>query len=147
MRAVPKVRSQGKSEEMPELIGGERRARRRYSLGLQVRWHVLRRNKLLDSGAGRTVNLSSRGILLETGGPLPVGMKVYLSISWPVLLHNEARMQLRVEGRIVRSDGFRVAVETEQYEFHTAGAPRYLGAPQAASAAASEAWDLPSAVF
>ena len=119
-----KRRPQGNSEQTKELIGGDRRGGRRYDLDLKVRWFLLHRNKLMDSGSGSTVNLSSRGLLLEIGRPLPVGKKVSLAISWPVLLHDEARLQLRVQGRVVRSDGELVAVRTLQHEFRTAGAPR-----------------------
>jgi hypothetical protein len=108
---------------MMELIGDDRRFDRRYDLAFRVRWNLLHRNKLLDSGSGRTINLSSWGILFETSQKLPVGHKVCLSISWPVLLHNVARMQLVVVGRIVRSDGERTAVRIEHREFRTAGMP------------------------
>jgi hypothetical protein len=106
-----------------ERIGGERRSDRRYNIALRVRWDLLRRKRLLDSGTGRTVNLSSGGILLETGGYLPVGLSVSLAISWPVLLHNTTLMQLIVDGRVVRSDGGRVAIRTVQHEFRTVGVP------------------------
>jgi hypothetical protein len=46
-----------------------------------------------------------------------------LSISWPVLLHNVAPLQLVVYGRIVRSDGNRTAIRMVQHEFRTAGVP------------------------
>jgi PilZ domain len=101
-----------KSPERTERIGGDRRSDRRYNIALEVRWNLLRRIELLDSGTGRTVDLSSSGILFETGRKLPVGLKVHLSIAWAVLLHNTALMQLIVKGRIVRSDGARAAVQT-----------------------------------
>jgi hypothetical protein len=46
---------------------------------------------------------------------------VELSISWPVLLHNVAPMQLVATGKIVRCDGRQVAIQTVQHEFRTAG--------------------------
>ena len=74
-----------KPPEPSEQIAGERRSDRRYDISLELRWKVLRRKRTLDSGLGRTVDLSSGGILFETGRKLPVGLKVQLSIAWPVL--------------------------------------------------------------
>ncbi len=102
-------------------IRGERRSQKRYSISLEVRWRLVHRNKTLNSGQGRTVDLSTGGILLETGCKLPVGLKVRLSIAWPVLLHNTSPLQLSVTGRVVRSDQTRAGIQIEQKEFRTLG--------------------------
>ncbi|MBZ5625962.1 MAG: PilZ domain-containing protein [Acidobacteriia bacterium] len=106
-----------------DVIGGERRYDRRYQLQLELRWKLIRRKKVLDSGAGRTIDLSSSGILFDAVQALPVGLNVELSVSWPVLLHNVAPMQLVVSGRIVRSSGSQVAIHVTQHEFRTVGIP------------------------
>ncbi|HTX39604.1 MAG TPA: PilZ domain-containing protein [Bryobacteraceae bacterium] len=110
-----------KPQQPNEQIGGERRSDRRYEISLDLRWKVLRRKRTLDSGMGRTIDISSGGIFFETGRKLPVGLKVQLSISWPVLLHNSSPLQLTASGRIVRSDNQRAAIEIIQHEFRTAG--------------------------
>ena len=102
-------------------ISGERRNDRRYDLRLDLKWKLVRRRRVLHSGSGHTVDLSSGGILLDVGRHLPVGLDVELSIAWPVLLHNIAPMQLAVCGRIVRSEGSRIGIQTVQHEFRTAG--------------------------
>ena len=114
-----------RSEEVNEIetIGGDRRFDRRYQLQLEVRWKLIRRRKVQDAGAGRTLDLSSGGILFDAARPLPVGLNVELAISWPVLLHNVAPMQLVATGRIVRSIGAQVAVHITQHEFRTVGNP------------------------
>jgi hypothetical protein len=104
-------------------IAGERRFDRRYQLRLELKWKLIRRRKLQDAGAGSTIDLSSGGILFDATRPLPVGLNVELSISWPVLLHNVAPMQLVVSGRIVRSSGTVAAVQVVQHEFRTVGIP------------------------
>ena len=71
---------------------------------------------------GKTVDVSSGGICFDAGRHLPEGLNVELSISWPVLLHNVAPMQLVATGKIVRSNGRQVAIQTTQHEFRTAGA-------------------------
>jgi len=103
-------------------ISGDRRQDKRYELELELRWKLIRRRRVLDSGEGRTVDLSSGGILFEPGRPLPVGLNVELSITWPVMLHNVAPLQLVVYGKTVRSGGRRTAIRMVQHEFRTAGA-------------------------
>jgi hypothetical protein len=104
-----------------EAINGDRRYDRRYGMALDVRWKLVRRRKVLESGTGSTLDLSSGGILFNAGRPLPVGLNVELSISWPALLHNVAPMQLVVAGRIVRANGSLTAVQMVQHEFRTMG--------------------------
>jgi hypothetical protein len=105
----------------PDRIAGDRRRDKRYEIGLEVKWKLIRRRKVLDTGAGRTMDLSSGGILLEADRPLPVGLNLELSITWPVMLHNVAPLQLMVSGRIVRSRGKQVAIRMMQHEFRTIG--------------------------
>lgn len=104
-----------------ERIHGDRRFDRRYHIPMELRWKLVRRRKVLESGSGTTVDLSSGGILFDAGRPLPVGMNVELAIVWPVLLHDVAPMQLVVGGRIVRTHGSRTAIQMIQHEFRTAG--------------------------
>ena len=103
-----------------EGIAGERRFDRRYELQLKLRWKLIRRRKLQDAGVGRTLDLSSGGIQFDAARPLPVGLNVELSISWPVLLRAVSPMQLVVSGRIVRSYGTHSAIQVAQREFRTA---------------------------
>lgn len=104
-----------------EEIGGDRRHDRRYDLHLEVRWKLIRRKRVLEAGTGRTLDLSSGGILFETDRPLPIGLNVELSVAWPVMLHNVAPMQLVIAGRIVRSVGEKTAAQMVQHEFRTLG--------------------------
>ena len=105
-------------------VGRERRSDRRYDLSLNVRWKLIRRRRVLEAGIGTTVDLSSGGILFEADRQLPTGLNVELSISWPVLLHNVAPLQLVVAGRVVRVSGRQVGVRMDQHEFRTVGGPR-----------------------
>jgi hypothetical protein len=115
-----------------ETIYGDRRYDRRYGIALEVRWKLVRRRKVLDSGTGITIDLSSGGILFDAGRTLPVGMNIELSISWPVLLHNSSPMQLFVSGRIVRTNGGQAAIATTQHEFRTLS-PASAERPKAAT--------------
>jgi len=102
-------------------ISGERRNDRRYGIQLDLRWKLIRRRRVLDSGVGHTIDLSSGGILFDSGRQLPVGLNVELAISWPVLLRDVAPLQLIVSGRIVRGSQSRTAVCMTQHEFRTSG--------------------------
>jgi hypothetical protein len=104
-----------------QTIAGDRRGDRRYEIRLEARWKLVRRRRVLESGSGRTLDFSSGGVLFEPGRRLPIGLNVELSVSWPVLLHNVAPLQLVVSGRIVRSDGNRAAIRMIQHEFRTVG--------------------------
>ena len=104
-------------------IEGDRRDDRRYDLRLDMRWKVIRRRRVLETGTGVTIDVSSGGVLFETARPLPAGLNIELSVSWPVLLHDVAPLQLVVFGRIVRAEGNRAAVRMAQHEFRTVGIP------------------------
>ncbi len=106
-----------------EGIAGDRRVDRRYDIHLDLRWKLIRRRRILETGTGATLDFSSGGILFETERALPVGLNVELSIAWPVLLHNTAQLQLVVSGRIVRSHDRRTAITMTQHEFRTVGLP------------------------
>jgi len=111
----------GKSAEKADAIGGDRRQDRRYHLNLDLKWKLIRRRRVLETGKGKTLDVSSGGILFDAGRDLPEGLNVELSIAWPVLLHNVAPMQLVVMGKVVRSGRREVAMQTVQHEFRTTG--------------------------
>src|ERR1022692_2675732 len=113
--------SRARSASQSDAINGDRRLDRRYHLQLELKWKLIRRRRILDTGTGRTMDVSSGGICFDAGRSLPEGLNVELSISWPVLLRNLAPMQLVAIGKIVRCNGRRVAMQTVQHEFRTAG--------------------------
>ncbi|MEO8370586.1 MAG: PilZ domain-containing protein [Candidatus Solibacter sp.] len=102
-------------------IAGDRREDRRYQLQLECKWKLIRRRRVLDTGIGHTIDVSSGGLLFDAGRHLPEGLNVELSIAWPVLLHNVAPMQLVASGKIVRTSGRQVAIQTVAHEFRTTG--------------------------
>lgn len=102
-----------------ELIHQDRRDDRRYPIELELRYKVLARSRTHLRGSGRTLNMSSGGILFGGDQHLPAGAFVELSIHWPVLLQNTCQLTLLVVGRVVRSVDGAVAVKTSRYEFIT----------------------------
>lgn len=115
-------------------IAGDRRHDRRYELDLPTRWKLIRRRRVVETGVGRTLDMSSGGILIEAGRPLMAGFNIELSIAWPVLLQGTASLQLVVSGRIVRVDGTRTALRTMQHEFRTSGVAAEHRTPPGAAA-------------
>lgn len=120
-------------------IAGERRENRRYGLKLGLRWKVIRRRRLADSGEGFTLDLSRGGVRFYAGRDLPPGAKVVLSITWPVLLHDVAPMLLAIDGKVIRSADGWVVIRSLQHEFRTQGVPRERrnGAPNGQAAKGS----------
>ena len=108
-------------QKKEEKINGDRRKDRRYGIPLELRWKLIRRRKVLFTGEGHTIDLSSGGLLFDAGRPLPAGLNVELSVSWPVLLRDMTPMKLAISGRIVRSQGNLTAIRIVQHEFRTAG--------------------------
>jgi hypothetical protein len=104
-----------------ELIHGDRRANRRYGFELPLRfWCQI--GEAECTGSGRTVDLSRKGIRFVSDNPPPNATNVELRIQWPFLLQEVCPLELRVWGRVLRSDDQGTVVRMGRYEFHTCGA-------------------------
>ena len=55
----------------------------------------------------------------DAGREMPAGLNIELSITWPVMLHKVAPLQLVAAGRIVRCNSPRVAIQMTTHEFRT----------------------------
>jgi len=110
----------------------DRRASHRYAVSAEVRYLIIGRRSP-TAGTGRTVDLSSRGALIQTTDPLPKGAKIKLSIAWPARLNGRLALSLEVDGRIARVDGLLVGVIFDHHEFRTRGL-RYEATQEASEA-------------
>ena len=128
-------------------IYGDRRADRRYPIELELRYKLIRRKRVLETGTGKTLDISSGGICFEAERSLPRGLSVELSITWPVLLRNVAPMQLLVTGKIVRHEDARIAVRMAQHEFRTLGLREASAARPAMNSGFSNSAAMQSGVF
>ena len=70
-------------------------------------------------GSGRTLNISSRGVLFEGEPPLSERAEIVLEMTWPFLLDGIRKLKFVVRGRIVRSDEKGTAVRFTNYDFRT----------------------------
>ena len=85
-------------------IRGDRRIQRRYPIALELEYTVMEGGEVVGRGAGWTGNMSSGGVLFQTVGKMAEGPAVELAIRWPAGSVDEPCMQLRMSGRVVRSD-------------------------------------------
>jgi hypothetical protein len=97
----------------------ERRAAIRFAIESEVLYKILdHRAAVPESGAGKTLDISSGGVLFETVQRLRSGKRVELSVNWPAQLEGPPLKFVAV-GRVVRADETRAAMHIEQYEFRT----------------------------
>lgn len=106
-----------------ETLRVDPRQHRRYPITMDVEYKLLKNGRVAQYGFGRTVNISSGGVLFSANDSLPTGGLIELAISWPCLLEGVCALNLKIRGRIVRSDSKEVALQIQQHEFRTAGSP------------------------
>jgi PilZ domain len=100
----------------------DRRLAERMAIERDVQYRVLSRQEAEVSGQGKTINISSCGVLFSAAHPLLPGRRVELSIDWPAQLDHKCALRLVARGRVVRFEGDRAAIEIMQHEFRTRAA-------------------------
>jgi hypothetical protein len=106
---------------LPTLVSTpeDRRRHPRYPFRLECHYKLFNEGMVTRTGSGRTVNISTQGILFESDHPLPDRGDIVLEIAWPALLDRVRRLKLVVRGRIVRNEGNAIGVRFKAYDFHT----------------------------
>jgi hypothetical protein len=74
-------------------------------------------------GVGKTLNVSSGGVLFEAKDALPAENLVEILIDWPYLNGDSRPLKLMVHGCVMRSEGKLVAVRVSRYKFRVGAAP------------------------
>jgi c-di-GMP-binding flagellar brake protein YcgR len=97
----------------------DRRHSDRFPIEREVRYRVLNKRSSEETGDGKTINISSSGVLFTVEHMLLPGRRMELAISWPAQLNNKCALKLVARGRVVRFEGGRAAIEIQQYEFRT----------------------------
>jgi hypothetical protein len=100
---------------------GDRRLKRRFRMEQDVRYKMLYGQRVAETGAGKTTNMSSGGVCFTTDNMLSIGIPVELSVNWPVLLNQSCPLKVMLYGCVVRSTDKGSAVIIERYEFRTQG--------------------------
>jgi len=108
---------------LSETHRGDQRVNERYPITLELQYKLLNKGRVEHLGIGRTLNISSGGVLFEADALLPATGPIELAMSWPFLLEGICNLKLVMRGRIVRCDTNSkvIAVRAEHHEFHTAG--------------------------
>jgi PilZ domain len=96
----------------------ERRSKIRYPVSLNVKYRTVGRSNRI-SGVGRTLNMSSGGLLIAADQRTQVGAKIELNVEWPSLLDGTIPLQLVAVGRVVRCLESGFALAFTQYQFRT----------------------------
>jgi hypothetical protein len=85
----------------------ERRASRRTAIERRIRYRVVGRvagrRRVELSGGGKTINMSSVGMLIETDQVLLPGWRVEIEVNGPFQVDDQVFLKLLVTGKIVRS--------------------------------------------
>jgi hypothetical protein len=97
----------------------DRRGNSRFPVTEEVHYRVLHAKSLDVSGTGRTLNISSGGILFTTEQQLPLGRLAEISVNWPARLGGTCPLKFVAVGRVVRAERSKAAVRIERYEFKT----------------------------
>lgn len=100
----------------------DRRATDRFPIESDLGYKLMEANRTPETGQGRTLNMSSGGILFTAETRLPVGRRVELSILWPAQLNEHCGLKLVAMGRVVRSNSETAAIRIEKYDFRTRAA-------------------------
>jgi len=107
---------------LPTKASNERRRRQRFPIECEIRFRLLDSRKHLPQQAGKTLNISSKGILFESPCELPIGKRVEISIAWPAALSHRCRLKMVTIGKLVRFENGRAAALIQKHEFRTQGA-------------------------
>jgi c-di-GMP-binding flagellar brake protein YcgR len=101
----------------------DRRRSDRFAIEREIRYRALNKRGGEEAGEGKTVNMSSSGVLFTSAQILRPGRRIELAISWPAQLNDKCAIKLVARGRITRFDNGLAAMEIQQYEFRTQSAP------------------------
>jgi len=106
------------AEPLPDGLS-EKRGSKRFPIEREVQYKVKVGNGrgAPQSGIGKTVNMSSGGVLFAAPEALAPGKPIELSISWPAQLDSKRALKLVTRAWITRCEGTDVAVKIENHEF------------------------------
>jgi hypothetical protein len=105
-------------EAIDRSISLERRSKIRYPVALNVRYRTIGKARRI-SGIGRTLNMSSGGLLIATEQRTEVGARIELNIEWPSMLDGQVPLQLVATGKVMRCLASGFALSFTQYQFRT----------------------------
>jgi c-di-GMP-binding flagellar brake protein YcgR len=118
----------GRQVDTADMAMNERRRSCRFPIEREVRYKTLNQRTEILAGSGKTLNISSSGVLFTSDHDLPVGTRLEVSISWPAQLNEKCLLNLVARGRITRHHQGQLALQIQQYEFRTQSRPALVPA-------------------
>jgi len=97
----------------------DRRMTNRFPVQQEIKYRLLQPRSEQRAGVGKTVDISSGGILFTTDQRLPVGRTIEIAMHWPARLNGTCPLQFVATGRVIRADRTSAAVRIQKYEFRT----------------------------
>jgi hypothetical protein len=106
-----------------------RRSVRRFPIDQEVAYKCTRGRRISETGAGRTVEISTLEVTFTTERPLRANQRAEVAVNWPAMIDSTCHMKLVIRGRVVRGDSNCATVTIERYEFRTRAANPLLVLP------------------
>jgi hypothetical protein len=103
------------------ITDSDRRHSPRFPIVTEVFYRVLNERSSRVIGVGKTLNISSTGLLFSSDHVLRHGDRVELAIGWPVQSDSQHALKLVARGRVVWFEVGHTAVEIRRYEFRACG--------------------------
>jgi hypothetical protein len=100
-----------------EQIELNRRACPRYDMRLALRYRISQKIDFQRWSTGMTCELSVKGLSFETRRDVPVGSHIEIRVDWPAKHGENAPLELRITGVVIRSVNGKVAVRAMSHRF------------------------------
>src|SRR5205823_3402025 len=96
-----------------------RRKSQRFPIELDVRYRTTSKRPEIVAGTGKTVNISSTGVLFTSPHDVPIGTRLEIFIRWPIKLNEKCGLNLVGRGPVVRRAEGQLAVRFQDWQFRT----------------------------
>lgn len=100
----------------------ERRLRTRFPIALAARYTIHGRLEKTE-GTGKTVNISSHGVLMTSAHEVSPGTSISVVIDWPIVIDNSCPLALHILGTVIRCGHGFVSVRFSTRELRTRPKP------------------------
>jgi hypothetical protein len=94
-----------------------RRTAKRYSLELPFAYRQFGRDQCVQEGRGRTMNMSSRGLLVAPDSRISKGQPIELSVQLPPQSQTARGAQLVILGQVLRTGPTGAAIKIVRHGF------------------------------
>jgi hypothetical protein len=100
----------------PHDVTDQNRGAKRYEIALNLRYAVRRQGESAITGSGRSVNMSSSGLLFRADRKLQPWDSIVLALDWPVTAIEDEPLYLIVSGYVVRVKAVSTAMSISRSE-------------------------------